>query len=140
MHDLSAHLDLPAGAQAPAAARRAVESMLRTWGFHDELWLRKATLVVSELVTNVVQRGGGMIGVYLQTVGKRVIVWAVDGSAGGVPRPRRPRNPPSRGIAILQAVSAGWGADDHTSGKRTWAELAPYPGRPRPAGATEVAV
>jgi hypothetical protein len=112
--------------------------MLRSWGFHDDLWLKKATLVVSELVTSAVQRGGGVVGVYMQTVGQRVIVWAVNGLTIGRQLPRKPGNAFGRGIAILQAVSAGWGFDDHTSGKRTWAELAPYPGRPRPTGATEV--
>jgi hypothetical protein len=137
MYELSAHLDLPAGAHAPAAARRVVESLLRTWGFRDVMWLDKACLVVSELVTGAVQRGSGIVGVYLQTVGQRVIVWAVDGSAV-LPDTRTPGNPLGRGVAILQAISAGWGVDEQKNGKRAWAELAPYPGRRRPAQATEV--
>ncbi|HEU5107758.1 MAG TPA: ATP-binding protein [Micromonosporaceae bacterium] len=130
MSELTATLDLPLGAEAPAAARRVVSAVLFGWGFREENWTHAATVVVSELVTNAVQHGGGCVALTVESHDGRVLLRVADGSSV-VPRPRDPDETGGRGLAVIEALSTGWGVDDYQGGKRVWVELESYPGRPQ---------
>jgi hypothetical protein len=125
--ELSAFVDLPLTRAAPAGARRAVESILRVWGFTDDSWLQTANVVVSELVTHAVEHATGSVGgIHLQTVHDQVVVTAVDRSAA-TPQRRKHDGHDDRVLAILGAMSQRWGAGDYPSGTRMWVQLVPYP-------------
>ncbi|MEV0902049.1 ATP-binding protein [Actinoplanes sp. NPDC049802] len=126
MSELTAHLDVPLGRSAPAAARRAATAVLAGWGFRDTDWVDACAVVVSELVTNAVRHGGGLIELSLEAHGGRVTVSVADGSSV-VPRRRDPDGIGGRGIALIEALSAGWHVENHHGGKRVRVELEPYP-------------
>ncbi|GAA0460705.1 hypothetical protein Aca07nite_27100 [Actinoplanes capillaceus] len=129
MSELTAHLDLPLGRGAPASARRAVTAVLAGWGLHDGDWLDACAVVVSELVSNAVRHGGGCVELSIEAHGGRVTVAVADGSSV-VPRRRDPDGVGGRGIALIEALSAGWTVENHHGGKRVRVELKPYPGLP----------
>jgi anti-sigma regulatory factor (Ser/Thr protein kinase) len=122
MSELTAYLDVPLDRSAPAAARRAVVAVLEGWGFRNADWLDAAAVVVSELVTNAVRHGGGCISLQLEAHGSRVIVSVADGSSV-VPRRRDPDGIGGRGIALIEALSAGWAVENYQGGKRVRVEL-----------------
>ena len=126
MSELSARLDLPLGVEAPGDARRAVTAVLHGWGFRDPLWLQQAAVIASELVTNAVLHGGGCVELRVQAHEGGVRLSVADGSSV-VPRRREPDDGGGRGIAVIEALSAGWGVQDHQGGKRVWVDLTPCP-------------
>jgi anti-sigma regulatory factor (Ser/Thr protein kinase) len=126
MSELTARFDLPLGLAAPAAARRAVRSMLTGWGFRDTLWLDEVCIVVSELVANAVRHGGGCVSLDLQAHDGQVVIGVADGSAV-VPRRRDPSDDGGLGLGIIEALAARWGVRDHEGGKRVWVQLSPPP-------------
>jgi anti-sigma regulatory factor (Ser/Thr protein kinase) len=127
MSELTAQLDLPLGVDAPAAARRAVTAVLGGWGFRDPMWLEAAAIVVSELVTNAVRHGGGEVAFAVEAHGERVMLCVADGSSV-VPRRREPGGDGGRGLAVIEALAAGWDVRDHQGGKQVRVQLQPYPG------------
>ena len=132
MTELSAFVDVPLSKTAPAGARRAVESILRAWGFTDDSWLTTAKVVVSELVTQAVEHATGSVGgIHLQTVHDQVVVTAVDRRASersAVPtQPFRSDDHRDHALAIVQAMSLRWGSGDYPSGTRMWVQLIPHP-------------
>ena len=128
MSELTARFDLPLGIEAPAAARRALASMLSGWGFHDEQWVYGARVVVTELVNNAVIHGGGCLSLELTAHDGDVTIAAADGSAV-VPRRREADRTGGRGLMLIEALSTDWGVHDHEGGKRVWVQLPPYPQR-----------
>lgn len=119
-----ATLDLPSAARSAAAARRLVAQLLEAWAaesFRDD-----ATLLVSELVSNVVRHVAGKLAMRVEVAlsGPRLRVAVVDGSrvlpasAGGSPRG-------GHGLALIDAVADRWGSEEHPGGKRVWFELGP---------------
>src|SRR5689334_24085639 len=117
MSELTAHLDLPLGVDAPAAARRAVTAVLDSWGFHDPEWLEAGAIVVSELVTNAVRHGGGAVAFTVEAHDERVMLCVADGSSV-VPHRREPDGSGGRGVAVIEALAAGWDVRDHQGGKQ----------------------
>jgi hypothetical protein len=86
----------------------------------------EATLVTSELVTNAVLHGGGLIGVRVAPAGEGVRISVED----------RTRVPPvlalanteamtGRGLLLVSSTAARWGADVTDDGKVVWAEIVP---------------
>jgi anti-sigma regulatory factor (Ser/Thr protein kinase) len=127
MAELTAHMDLPLGEDAPWVARHAVRPILEGWGFADEDLLDATATVVSELVTNAVCHGGGCLELTVSAHDGQVIVSAADGSAV-VPRRREAGIGGGRGIALIEALSQSWGVQDFEGGKKVFVVLAPYPG------------
>ena len=82
-------------------------------------------LCVSELVTNAVHAGCGMIGLGLLVEPGCVRIGVHDG-APGTPEMRNPApsDPHGRGLLIVDAVSHDWGVEVVTPGKEVWAQLA----------------
>ncbi|UQU62991.1 ATP-binding protein [Couchioplanes caeruleus] len=133
MSALTARFDVPLGRNAPRAARHAATAVLAGWGYRDDLWLDTAAVVISELVTNAVNHGGGCVEVRIESHDERVTVLVADGSSV-VPRRREPDERGGRGIALIEAMAVCWGVRDHQGGKQVWADLAPCPVHEQPTG------
>jgi anti-sigma regulatory factor (Ser/Thr protein kinase) len=126
MSSVNASFDLPPRAAAVPAARHLLLELLRVWQSphdHDD-----AALLVTELVSNVVDHVGGeadlTVEVSLAEAWLRIAV--VDGSAvRPVVRELSTEQPRGRGLRMVQAVADRWGVEDHDGGKRIWLELRP---------------
>jgi anti-sigma regulatory factor (Ser/Thr protein kinase) len=126
MSSASATFDLPPTAAAVPAARHLLLELLRVWQSphdHDD-----AALLVTELVSNVVDHVGGesdlTIEVSLAEAWLRIAV--VDGSAiRPVVRELSTEQPRGRGLLMVQEIADRWGVEDHDGGKRIWLELVP---------------
>lgn len=136
---LSAHLPLGALATAVPCARGYTRVILDEWNMAS--LADSAELIVSELVTNSVQAAtdkdgkprygeDGLPVVHLRLASDHARVLAeVWDSVPRVPVARRPRpdEEGGRGLALVEALSDGWGwtAVPGWPGKVVWAELRP---------------
>ncbi|MEU1281535.1 SpoIIE family protein phosphatase [Streptomyces sp. NPDC005805] len=103
-------------------ARRFTARTLRAWGVREEVDV--ALLVVSELVTNAIAHTKGEVRLNLTLSGDRLRVSVNDAS------PRSPVKPQvewdatgGRGLLIVEATTAAWGAVPLSGGKQVWAEI-----------------
>ena len=100
--------------------------LLRAWDVpHDR---EDAALLVTELVSNVVDHVGGEanLTLELQLSDRRLRIAVVDGSSiRPVVRELSTDRPRGRGMRMIQEIADRWGADDHLGGKRVWFELRP---------------
>jgi serine/threonine-protein kinase RsbW len=116
---------LPARPQAAGLARRVTRQVLASWQLGS---LREpADLIVSELVTNVIQHAradGTGVGLRLQTsdTGMRI---EVHDSDPHLPQPRIPAvlDESGLGFTIIEATADRWGVRKTEVGKAVWAEL-----------------
>ena len=105
-------------------SRHLVLELLRAWDVpHDR---EDAALLLTELVSNVVDHAGGDADLTLELGASddwlRIAV--VDGSSDRpVVRELTLDGPRGRGMQIVQAIADRWGAEDHRGGKRVWFEL-----------------
>lgn len=117
---------LPAGTKAVPAARRFTADVLRGRLVSDRT-TEMAELVVSELVGNAVEHGGGGTEIALTLVRDTLRVDVIDSNAEQPvmlsPEPVEARH---RGLLIVAALSTRWGTEalpDGRPGKTVWAEL-----------------
>jgi anti-sigma regulatory factor (Ser/Thr protein kinase) len=126
MSSFSATVDLPPAVQSVPVARHLVLELLRAWHApHDR---EDAALLVTELVTNVVDHVGGeaSLTLELEMSDGWLRIAVLDGSAvRPVVRELDTVNPRGRGLRLVQAIAERWGSEDHQGGKRVWLELAP---------------
>jgi GAF domain-containing protein/anti-sigma regulatory factor (Ser/Thr protein kinase) len=109
--------------EAVRHARRFTRRTLRAWGVTEDLDM--VLLVVSELVTNALVHTDGPVRLDITLLNHRLRIAVADSSA------RTPVKPTSigweatggRGILLVEAVSATWGALPVSGGKQVWAEL-----------------
>ena len=124
---LQATVDLPPVARSAAAARRLVAQVLEAWA--AESFCEDATLLVSELVTNVVRHVAGPLSMRVEvalsdggSAGPGLRVAVVDSSA--VPPVVGARGPHGgHGLGLVVALADRWGSEEHGAGKRVWFEL-----------------
>ena len=123
--DLRSEVFVPV-AQAVRATRRFVFGALDAWGLQELQW--DAALVVSELANNAVRHGASPFRVLVTRAGDGVRIGIHD-VAPGQPRQRSAAigDVDGRGMAIIEALSTGWGCERLSDGKFTWADLAPAP-------------
>jgi anti-sigma regulatory factor (Ser/Thr protein kinase) len=114
---------LPRAAEAAGLARAFTAKALAGWGMTDEV-TDDILLACSELVTNAVEHGSGMVTLVLRHDGPLVELRVGD-EGDGTPEahPFGPRSPRSRGLAIVQALSAEWGWSRGEAGKSVWARF-----------------
>jgi len=111
--------------QAVGHTRRFTRRTLRSWGVPDDA-VDTVLLVVSELVTNALVHTDGRVRLDLTHVNHLLRVAVADSS------PRTPVKPTSvsweatggRGILLVEAMSAAWGAMPVSGGKQVWSEIA----------------
>jgi anti-sigma regulatory factor (Ser/Thr protein kinase) len=121
---LHATIDLPSAARSAAAARRLVGQLLEAWA--AESFCDDATLLVSELVSNVVRHVTSQPAMRVDVVlsGPSLRVAVLDSSmvlpalASGGPRG-------GHGLGLIAAVADRWGSEEYAGGKRVWFELGP---------------
>jgi anti-sigma regulatory factor (Ser/Thr protein kinase) len=103
-------------------ARRVVAELLRD---RDDLITDDVLLATSELVTNVVRhtRDGGVLRVWDQGSDAPLRVEVEDTDPTIPVIPAEPHDNGGRGLAIVQAVTRGWGVDPLPAGKIVWAEF-----------------
>jgi anti-sigma regulatory factor (Ser/Thr protein kinase) len=110
--------------EAVRHARRFARRTLRTWGVPDDA-MDAVLLVVSELVTNALVHTDGRVRMDLTLINHRLRVAVADAS------PRTPVKTASigweatggRGILLVEAMSAAWGALPVSGGKQVWSEI-----------------
>ena len=129
MSSQNATIDLPPTAISVPTSRHLVLELLRAWDApHDR---EDAALLVTELVSNVVDHVGGEanLTLELQLSDRWLRIGVVDGSAiRPVVRELSTDRPRGRGMRMIQEIADRWGADDHLGGKRVWFELRPPAG------------
>ncbi|MEU8820524.1 ATP-binding protein [Actinoplanes sp. NPDC048796] len=91
--------------------------------------VHRAALVISELVTNAVQHGGGSVRLDIEAHDTQVVLSVADGSSV-IPRRREPDGRGGRGLTLVEACTVRWYVEDFRGGKRVRAHLLPYPGSP----------
>jgi anti-sigma regulatory factor (Ser/Thr protein kinase) len=122
----NASIDLPPTAGSVPVSRRLVLELLRAWDVpHDR---EDAALLVTELVSNVVDHVGGEAVLTLEVGVSEdwLRIAVVDGSSvRPVVQELALDRPRGRGMRMVQAIADRWGAEDHRGGKRVWSELRP---------------
>ena len=108
---------------AARAVRRFVGETVEAWGagalFDD------ATLVASELTTNVVRHASSPFRVTLSRKDDGVVIAVHDTSpAAPLARESNTEAVNGRGLAIVARLSARWGSESRADGKVVWAKLA----------------
>lgn len=115
---------LPCEPQSVRRARLFVAGTLSAWGLGD--LTGPSTLIVSELVTNVIDHTRcRLVRVAVRrTAENRVRVTVADKSRT-TPRPKQVRDESEegRGLLLVDALSHRWGYEQCRSGKVVWAEL-----------------
>lgn len=103
-------------------AREFVSDALREWGYDDAV--EDAKLVVTELAANAMQHGRSDYTVALSRHEGQVVLTVGDSGAGG-PRVEEltPAGSSGRGMALVEAMSTGWGCLKAPVGKLVWASL-----------------
>lgn len=120
---------------APASAgevRRELGADLARRGLPEQV-VQDATLMASELVGNAVRHGrplpGGVLRVTWSLEADCLRLQVTDGGGGDRPRLRAagPADQRGRGLAIVAALAAKWGVEEHRDGadpvNTVWADL-----------------
>lgn len=109
--------------RGPADARRFVVETLTAWE-HTDL-VDDAAVIITELATNAVIHARTDFTVTICRLPGGAIRVAVRDASLVPPRPRRPRplENSGRGLGLVEAIAAGWGADLLADGKTVWAQF-----------------
>jgi DNA-binding NarL/FixJ family response regulator len=113
---------LAADVRSSAGARRFMEETLRRWDCGGVLDI--VNILVSELVTNAIKHAESEadVAVVLTPTSIRI---EVSDTGGGVPRAKQlvQEGTSGRGLAIVEAMSSGWGITPRDKGKTVWFEV-----------------
>lgn len=123
---LRARAYLPAGVNAPAAAREMVDSACARWGVPQ--MSPDAQLVISELVTNAVTHAGSELEVVAALDGRNIHLYVRDRDRGlpQLPASRlraRPKRLGGLGLMLVENLTTAWGTTFGAHGKTVWARL-----------------
>jgi anti-sigma regulatory factor (Ser/Thr protein kinase) len=119
-----ASLDLPGGTASGGAARAFVTARLADWNVTDPRG--DILILVSELVNNAVQHGGGPPTLKVELLGDRLRVEVHDASTR-LPAPRQPDSHGGLGLHLVTRLCGNWGVDSHDAGKVVWCEYLTTP-------------
>lgn len=104
-------------------ARRFVAQILGDWRCHEDV-VEKAVLLASELVTNAILHAREPIALAVSTRGSVVRIEVRDGTDSVPVRRAHPDNAMTgRGLTLVDALAAKWGAELDGDGKRVWVEV-----------------
>ncbi|MFD9706237.1 ATP-binding protein [Lentzea sp. NPDC059081] len=106
-----------------ARARQVVRGAAASWGLSEDL-ADDAQLVVTELVSNGIDHGEGLITLTVRRAAGGMLLEVHDESPKQpVLRPVDPGSARGRGMQLVQALSVGWGTKPDDDGKVVWAQL-----------------
>jgi hypothetical protein len=110
-------------ARGPREARRFVTDTLRAWGCGH--LVDNAAVITTELATNAVLHARTDFTVTISRRPDGAIRVAVRDSSLSPPQQRNaaPSDGSGRGLRLVEAMAAGWGADLLPRGKVVWAQL-----------------
>ncbi len=115
--------DLGPGLGVPRQVRGHMSALMTDWGLDDDHG-DSALYVMSELVDNIVDHGGGLLGVALSREGNGVKVSVLDASVDPlVAQPHNPLAGRGGGLQLLEALALSWGYRVHDFGKTVWARI-----------------
>ena len=119
--------------ESAGAARVLVRSVCSEWGVEGEL-REDALLIVSELVSNVVDHAGTRCVLSVGVDDGELRIEVRDFYRCQPPRPRRTdlRSRRGRGLQLVSLLSARWGVTEFAGGKSVWASLLVVVGTARP--------
>ncbi|MGW2938018.1 SpoIIE family protein phosphatase [Streptomyces sp. NPDC001156] len=117
---------LPADPAVVSHARALAIRQLNQWGL--EQLAESTELIVSELVTNAIRHGTGIIG--LRLIRHDVLTCEVSDTSSSYPRLRHPRTTDEngRGLLLVSKLSRRWGTRYTPDGKLIWADQQLTPG------------
>lgn len=119
-------VDLTCDLTAPRAARRLLSLLLPQWGVTDQEVLDSATIVVSELVTNVLVHcdDAGPLTLTLELL-DGVVRLAVADREPGLPTQRQAQatDVGGRGLSIVAQMALTWSVEPSPGGKRVVVDL-----------------
>jgi anti-sigma regulatory factor (Ser/Thr protein kinase) len=120
--------DFPRDKQAPAAARRAVDTLPLPEGSEA---ITNARLLISELVTNSVQHGAGdKVTVLIDAEDPGVLrCEVIDDGSGFVPRGREGREIGGWGLDLVERMTQSWGVREGST--HVWFEMTTGAGAPQ---------
>ena len=105
------------------AARAFLTRLLDGWGIAEDV-IDDASLLASELMSNAVKHGGGVVDMQIEAEDGLLHVGVRD-DAGGVPTVSQADATSSggRGMWIVQSIAQDWGTDPDGAGKTVWFDL-----------------
>ncbi|SEF03966.1 Anti-sigma regulatory factor (Ser/Thr protein kinase) [Streptomyces sp. 3213] len=104
----------------PGRARVIVRAGLRYWGWPG--LIESADVLVTELVTNALEHGGGDVGLRVYLTDTHLLIEVRDGSHQlPVLRKAAPDDENGRGLLLVRAISDAWGVS--SDGMTTWCSL-----------------
>jgi pimeloyl-ACP methyl ester carboxylesterase/anti-sigma regulatory factor (Ser/Thr protein kinase) len=104
-------------------ARKTVSDQLWAWGLSG--LVDDAEIITSELVTNAIEHGSGVVELRVAALPHRVRISVIDASPEApVIATDRGLQVGGRGLALVDRLAADWGHDVGPDGKEVWAELA----------------
>lgn len=114
---------LPWSGRGPTDARRFVTDTLAAWGYSE--LIDDAAVITTELAANAVLHARTSFTVTISRRPDGTIRVAVRDASVLPPCRRQPElfESSGRGLGLVDAVSAGWGADLLSDGKVVWAQL-----------------
>jgi anti-sigma regulatory factor (Ser/Thr protein kinase) len=122
-HPLSTTLTVSADEAATRSARALVRDLCATAAVGEQA-VETAVLLVTELVSNAVEHGGGTAVVDAEIDGRRLRVCVLDDDptlpTAGQASIDAERG---RGLLLVEALSSRWGAERRSRGKSVWFEL-----------------
>jgi anti-sigma regulatory factor (Ser/Thr protein kinase) len=120
MSDIDDRLRLPPEPASAGAARRFVADVLKSCSIDLEL----VSLLVSELVSNVVLHAHTPFEIEVRARGEHIRVSVSDGSPV-MPSVKQyaPDSVTGRGLTMIDLTAERWGIDENAHGKAVWFEV-----------------
>jgi anti-sigma regulatory factor (Ser/Thr protein kinase) len=130
-----ASLTIPPDPGTVSAVRARTAELIEGWTTPERM--DRASLLVSELVTNAIRHAGGQVRVRMRR-GSRTISVEVADNDTRVPRPRRAAGTDEggRGLQLVDALADRWGVRPTGEGKVVWFELRRDAGEPTGRGSS----
>lgn len=130
-----ASLTIPPDPGTVSAVRARTAELIEGWTTPERM--DRASLLVSELVTNAIRHAGGQVRVRMRR-GSRTISVEVADNDTRMPRPRRAAGTDEggRGLQLVDALADRWGVRPTGEGKVVWFELRRDAGEPTGRGSS----
>ena len=114
---------MPNRPESTPAARAFLSRLLDGWGLPEDV-IDDASLLTTELVSNAVRHGTGLVTLRVE-VEQGVVYVRVHDDAAGLPSVGNaaPTSLGGRGLFIVECVADDWGSDRDEPGKTVWFRL-----------------